>query len=123
LNRAEFPVRVLLNLILAGLIIACPAVCGAGEAGHDAHRPEAADSQGDPVHCPQDGDACICEGAVPTNDVQVPTLDTVALPFFVALVHGLAHPIPHLTWNGSPTGLAGWGDSLTVRALLQNFRC
>jgi hypothetical protein len=40
-----------------------------------------------------------------------------------AFAHTPHHPIAHLTWGGSPTGLAGWGDTITVRSLLQNFRC
>jgi hypothetical protein len=34
----------------------------------------------------------------------------------------LASPTRHLTPDGSPTGLASWGGSLTIRAYLQNFR-
>ena len=39
------------------------------------------------------------------------------------IAHSPAHSLAHLTSDGSPTGLASWGDSVTVRALLQNFRC
>ncbi len=120
--------RVVCAAVLIVLIIACPFLCGAGEVGRGPHRHEAAGGEpahsGAPVHCPQDGDDCICNGAVKEADVRLPDLDPSVVPLpLAAPAHTPVHPNAHLTWNGSSSGLAGQGDSLTVRAFLQNFRC
>ena len=119
--------RSLVSLVLIGLIIACPVLCGASEAYQYAHRHDSAqecpNESSPPVHCPQDGDDCICNGAVRAGDVKPTDLNFVgALLFIPVLSPTPPHPLPHLTQDGAPTGLAAWGDSLTVRALLQNFR-
>jgi hypothetical protein len=121
-------VRVVCAAVLIVLIVACPFLCGSGEVGRGPHRREAAGGDpahsGVPIHCPQDGDECICNGAVKATDVRLPDLDASGVPLPPAVAAPTpVHPIPHLTWNGSPSGLAGQGDSLTVRAFLQNFRC
>lgn len=109
--------------LLAFLLILCPAVCGAVEIGHGEHGGTAAGETSTPNHCPEDGDDCICQGAVQADDVRVPDFDAVGFPFLFAMqVHTPLHPGANLTWSGSPTGLAGWGDVQTVRAFLQNFR-
>jgi hypothetical protein len=116
--------------VLTVLILACPYLCGAAEAEHAASHEHAANAPADhsaPAHCPQESDDCICRGAVQSADVRVPGVDHFSVPFPVHGLAGLldhtpAHSYAHLTPNGKPTGLAGWGDASTVRAILQNFR-
>ena len=119
-------VRTFTAFFLIGLIAACPLLCGAVEIGHGTHGLETSSGvPGEPSapgHCPQDGDDCICQGAVQADDARLPGAADdfgLLLPF----AHTPPHPIAHLTRDGSPTGLAALGDSSTVRAFLQNFRC
>ncbi len=115
--------RTLISTLLACLILACPFLCGADEVGHSVQHEHT--GKGDaPVHCPESSDNCVCRGAVQISDMRAstPGLDVSAPLFFLVPPLSLAHPLHHLTWEGSPTGLASWGDSLTIRALLQNFR-
>ncbi len=126
--RGIFPVRSLVATLLTGLLLACPFLCGADEVGHSArHDASSGDSGKDhaPDQCPEGSDNCVCRGAVQASDVRADAQETIASGPFVVLVPPLhfAHPLYHLTLDGSPTGLASWGDSLTIRALLQNFRC
>lgn len=122
--------RTFLVPMLIALFALCPVLCGAEEGGCGQHHAGTADAQPEapsaPAHCPEDGDNCICGGAVvQPADSLVHQADDFALPAFLSardLGHTPAHPIAHLTWDGSSTGLAGWGDSLDVRAFLQNFR-
>ena len=123
-------VRAFIATILTGLILACPFICGAAEAVEGSHQHHAAGQTGTPApaHCPEDSDNCVCRGAVQFGDVKVPDIDAIGLPLpFGGLVgllaHAPAHPQTHLTRDGTPTGLAAWGNSTAVRALLQNFRC
>ena len=124
-------VRTFVSMLLTGLILACPFLCGAAEAGHVTHREHPVSGPADsptPGHCPEDSDDCICRGAVQSADVRVPGIDSISSPLPLhglvgILDHAPAHSLAHLTSDGTPTGLAGWGDSVTVRALLQNFRC
>ena len=124
-------------LYLIGFVTICPVVCGAGEGegGPDRHAHGLA-AQGPtepqpsaPFHCPEESESCICQGAVQAADVRVPGPDALGVlaprggPSLAAQSvppQGLAH---HLTRDGQPTGLAHWGNSTAVRALLQNFRC
>lgn len=123
--------RTLLSFVLTVLILACPLVCGVAEAGHVARHDHAANAPADlptPGHCDQESDDCICRGAVQSADVRVPGVDSISLPFPIhglagLLDHSPAHSVAHLTSDGAPTGLAGWGASARIRALLQNFRC
>ncbi len=113
---------------LIGLLILCPFVCGAAEDGHGTHRHQADDSSPErphgPAHCPEGGDNCICDGAVQSCDARIADSHDAGLPFaFAAILNTPPHPIAHLTWDGSPSGLAGWGDHPTIRAFLQNYRC
>jgi hypothetical protein len=121
-------VRVFLSALLTVLILACPFICGAAEAIHLARGHHAGSSPIVPAHCPEDSDDCICRGAVQSADVRVPGVDAISslLPLhgLVGILdHAPAYSLAHLTSDGSPTGLAGWGDAVTVRAVLQNFRC
>lgn len=123
-------VRLIAALVLTGLIAACPVLCGADEVGHGMHAHDNGEATPSPHpsggHCPDDGgDNCICQGAVQSADVRLPgSFDLIGLPLLsAALLHTPPHPLNHLTRAGTPTGLAGLGDSLAVRAFLQNFRC
>jgi len=121
-------VRTFLTTILTGLILACPLLCGVAEADHGAHHEEQAPASPGPApaHCPESSDDCVCRGAVPSADVKVPGIDSIRLPFdglAGLLARSPAHPLAHLTREGTPTGLAGWGDPGRVRAHLQVFRC
>lgn len=114
--------------LLTCLLLACPFLCGADEIGHSAqHEASSGKSSKDqvPDQCPEGSDNCVCRGAVQASDVRADAPDTIAAGPLFLLVPTLqfAHPLYHLTLDGSPTGLASWGDSLTIRALLQNFRC
>ena len=124
-------VRSFASMLLIGSILACPFLCGAAEAGHAAHHLAAAAGPRDhsaPDDCPQEGDNCICRGAVQSADVRLSGLDVTSCPLPTRgltgiLDHTPSHSLAHLTCGGTPTGLAGWGDTITVRALLQDFRC
>lgn len=114
----------MLNVILAAILVICPAVCGATEVGHDAHEHSTPEAPESPTHCPSGGEECICGGAVETGAVRVPALKTEApLPLTLsAPVLNTPPPAHHLTRDGTPTGLAGWGSTSTIRALLQVYR-
>jgi len=118
------------NLILLALI--CPFICG--PAGGD--LPAVAccpigcsgDDPSTPVHCPEEGASCFCQGAVNSVsarlDVESPESSRPAFPadFDISL---LCPP----RFDGRPerhTGSAGHlsrRDAATVRALLQTYRC
>jgi hypothetical protein len=141
-------VRTILVLSLSCTLTLCPFLCMAAEAGHGGRRHQAADGsiagilapvqgpedgddccpEGDDQSCPDEGDNCVCKGAVQSAGARVPGPNdsTFALPcgwFFLPADTPPHHLLSHLTLDGLPTGLAGWGDSRSVRALLQNFRC
>ncbi len=119
--------RTFLTSLMAVLVLACPLVCGADEACQETHRHSEAEKESAPPHCPEDSDNCICRGAVQTVDVRASFSHPLTEPSFAFWTVGsfnpsLSHSLTHLTIGGTPAGLAGWGDTLTVRALLQNFR-
>jgi hypothetical protein len=121
-------VRAIAALLLTGLLVVCPLLCGAAEFGLGAHRHGAPESPSHdpstPVQCPEEGDNCICHGAVVTVDVRLSDAGSFVLRSLLgALVHTPHHPIAHLTWDGSPTGLAARGGALAARSVLQSFRC
>ncbi len=103
-------------------------LCGADELGHGVkHAAASGDAGGGhiPDQCPEGGDNCVCRGAVQANGARANAPDAiVAGPLFsLAPPRHLTPPVAHhLTADGSPTGLASWGESLTIRAYLQNFR-
>ena len=123
------PLRSCVVTLLTGLLLACPLVCGADEIGHGA-RHDAASGSDDgrdhaPDQCPEGGDNCVCRGAVQvSNGLRSIALDAIAPGplVFLSTQPRFVPPTHHLTSDGSPTGLASWGESLTVRAYLQNFR-
>src|SRR3954469_20924384 len=94
-------VRTFLNMLLSALILACPLLCGAAEAGHVAHREHASRDASNgpaPAHCPEDSDDCVCRGAIESSDVKLPDPDSAGvslpLPGLVgALAHSPAHPL------------------------------
>lgn len=120
-------VRTLLAVMLIGLLSFCPVLCGAAETGHDAHGHGASDEPASPTHCPDDGDNCICQGALvsgSSNSVHLSPLDTLGVPLdSVTLGQVWFRPLAPLTRDGSLTGWPHWGDALKARALLQIFRC
>jgi hypothetical protein len=121
-------VRTLAAFSLIGLLTLCPLICGAEEiaGGAHRHRPAGGPAGNAPSHCPEEGDNCICQGAIPLDEVRTPAQDSGAIglrPLLGPCAQIPRHPIAHLTWSGSPTGLAGWGDAVAVRSFLQNFRC
>lgn len=125
LRCERYTVRIYVTMLLTVLVLACPFICGAAESEHGSHGRNGDAGGNAPAHCPEDEDSCFCRGAVRASDVRAtaPDHDAPAPPFPIAAPVLAAHPLHHLTWEGSPTGLAGWGGSLTIRALLQNFRC
>jgi len=119
--------------LLSGLLLACPLLCGADEAGLHAHATTLG-QDGQPTDhsdhdCPEGSDNCVCKGAVSSagNDVRGAVRSITLAPalFYLPAIAPLAIGLcqHHLSWKGTPTGLAGWGDSLTILALLQTFRC
>jgi hypothetical protein len=77
--------------------------------------------------CPGGEDTCLCSGTVQGDDAQAPDFRGVgtSYPFDGHLDAGRPahrHALVHLNSDGQPAGLASWGDALTVRAFLQNFR-
>ena len=125
-------VRIVFTTFLSGLILACPFICGAAEAVEGSHEHHSAGQSGTPTpapaHCPEDTDSCVCRGAVQAGEVKAPDIDAIGLPLALGglvglLAHPPAHSLAHLTRDGTPTGLAAWGNSTAVRAFLQNFRC
>ncbi|QEH34828.1 hypothetical protein OJF2_33730 [Aquisphaera giovannonii] len=120
--------RRLVTTLLTGLLLACPLLCGGDEIGHGAQHESAPGDAGGkhaPCQCPDGDDNCICRGAVEANAARTNALldSADARPLFVpASQPWLAPPAHHLTPEGSTTGLASLGESLTIRAYLQNFR-
>ena len=123
--------RNLVSLLLIGFLGICPILCEAAEIVQDLHGCEVDAScphpEEVPSPCPDDGGSCICNGAIQATTVRLPDAHSAVLPapFFLTLpAVALRHaPFHHLTWDGAPAGLASFGDSGTVRALLQNYRC
>jgi len=118
-------------MLLTGMLLGCPFLCGSAEAGSPAHRQHAAAgpiNSPASTHCPDDSDDCIWRGAVQSADVRVPGIDAVSFPLPLhgligILEHAPSHSLAHLTSDGTPTGLGSWGDAATIRAVLQNSRC
>lgn len=122
--------RSLTPILLIGLVLTCPILCGPGGPSEIGHGSECGGASGDPCRndggggCPEDRDNCVCRGAIQSVETRLDTTFTLATSsvFLIAAVDPPIPPRHHLTWAGEPTGLAGWGDALTVRAYLQNFR-
>ncbi len=118
-------------LILVGLVLLCPAICGAADAARGTHRHQAAPScpgedPSTPAHCPAEGATCLCDGAVRTAEVRSNDLDPVGPLCFGVLLADCYLFVParlsaHLTHGGRPLDLGVAASA--VCALLQNFRC
>jgi hypothetical protein len=115
---------VVLNLV--AVVLLCPFICGAAEGDQPAHRPRPgnchADDPSAPIHCPDEGTSCLCQGAIRSAEVRSDT-DGVALTAHIAWQRDLPAQLLHLAspsraWPDRPDTLA-----LSPRALLQNFRC
>lgn len=123
--------RSLMIVNLIAVLSLCPVFCGSEEGGHGTHwhgtaGSASSDAPSAPGHCPEDGESCICQGAIQSAAIRVSdSTDLSPVSFVIFDTATAAHPPAHLhlTWDGMPTGLAGWGTSLAVRAFLQNFRC
>ncbi len=123
--------RNLLTLFLIGFLGICPLLCEAAEIAQELHGCEVdvcCPHPGEaPSPCPGDGGSCICNGAIQAAEIRLPDSHSGVLPApvfstFPAVAFRHA-PFHHLTWDGAPAGLSSFGDSGTVRALLQNYRC
>jgi len=122
-------VRTFIVPFLIALITACPFLCGVAESDHGSHRFDASAGTPcgptSPAHCPQDGDDCICQGAVPPGGVRTSTSSAaVGLPIpGRPSLHARQHAAVRLPQESPATNLAGWGNPSSIQALLQNFRC
>lgn len=122
----------LVSRLLIGLIAACPLFCEAAESVQGLHQCRPDTTCGDhgvpsPSPCSDDGGNCVCSGAIQAAGVRVSDHDLAppVAPTLLALLSHSPHPSLslHRTRDGAPTGLAAFGDSGTVRALLQVYRC
>lgn len=113
-----------LSLFLIGAILLCPFVCQAEVWGASGCAHEASSHSSAPDRCPDDGNNCICQGAVCGDAIRIANPDLLTSCFLIATLSPiLPHLHAHLTWDGSPTGQAGLRSGLIGRAFLQNFRC
>jgi hypothetical protein len=124
----QFMVGRCINTLLTWLIISCPFVCGADFVGHSLQHGDCvgeSESEQSPVQCPESSDNCVCQGAVQSSGVRAtsPFTEPSVPLFHMAPSWFVAHPANILSCDFSHSGLASRGDSLTVRALLQNYRC
>lgn len=119
---------VVLNLIV--VILLCPFVCGSADVGQAAHRHRPTECSSDgpttPVHCPDEGTSCLCQGAIRTGEVRSDDPDAAALLGSGAWCFALTPLLQHRVHPSGDARLAApspSGDPPTARALLQNFRC
>src|SRR4051794_6488571 len=75
-GRGIVVVRSLMIVNLIAALSFCPMFCGLEEADHGTHGHGAAGSASSdvpsaPGHCPEDGDNCICQGAIESAGVRV----------------------------------------------------
>ncbi|AGA26429.1 hypothetical protein [Singulisphaera acidiphila] len=120
--------RSILATFLAILITLCPLLCGAAEFGQGAHRH---DVSGSPSHdssapdqCPEEGDNCICQGAVQADHIRFLGAHATGHSIIVGLLLPTPlHLLFSLSQKGASTGLGRWGNALAVRSFLQNYRC
>ncbi|WP_406696257.1 hypothetical protein V5E97_35245 [Singulisphaera sp. Ch08] len=120
--------RSILATFLAILITLCPLLCGAAEFGQGAHRHDVAENSSHdssaPDQCPEEGDNCICQGAVQGGHVRFFGAETFNHSILVGLLFPLSlNTLSHQARERSSTGLADWGNALAVRSFLQNYRC
>lgn len=132
-GRSPFTVgrmRNALVLMMVGLVLACPLICGAEQAGASAHRHQAACDADDQAPCDSDccGEdcrGCVCEGAVRPDGPRALADDCdgslaappALIPVGPTLAGADADP-PDLGPTGPPAR-----DARTARAILQVYRC
>jgi hypothetical protein len=126
------PVRPIVSVFLACLLLACPLLCRAAESecSHELSGTTSGPQDGShiPPSCPDDGVSCICAGATQTGEFRA--TDLASPDLLASLDSWLLFPptSPTLdvtrcpTREDPPAGLAVFGDALAVRAYLQNFR-
>jgi hypothetical protein len=125
-------VRAIVSTLLVCLLLACPFLCRAAEAGCSHELSGATGEPRDDPHippsCPDDGVCCICAGATQTGEFRASDLTS---PGFLACFDGWFLPLAVVPLSSGmrypvlekpPAGLALFGDGLAVRAFLQNFR-
>jgi len=121
-----------ITMLLVCLLLACPFLCRAAEAGcrHELSG-ESSQPQDDshiPRSCPDDGVCCICAGAIQSGEYRAADLASPDLlpsfdGWFVPLL-----PSPHIlvtkyrALEEPLVGLALFDNALAVRAFLQDFR-
>jgi hypothetical protein len=111
-------------VLLTGLLTLCPILCGAEEFGHGARLHDANEPASAPGHCPAEGDNCICQGAVASDDVRIPDDHASCKSLLLtAFAHTPLYPGAIRTPAGSPASRAVPRGARSARSLLQNFRC
>ncbi|HEU5115655.1 MAG TPA: hypothetical protein VFT74_03185 [Isosphaeraceae bacterium] len=113
----------LVSQLLIGLIALCPLICGGESVGSYHQENHAVGHRSSPNPCPEDGDNCICQGAIQTDAFR----DAMPLPLGDCLLVGWGAPAaPSPRSNVIGNGdfrLDRPGFGLLRRAVLQNFRC
>ncbi len=117
-------VRRIVSQLLIGLIALCPLVCGA-EAVEPCHQDHhAIDHDSSPAQCPDDGDNCICQGAIQANVFRISLPSILGHPFLMAEpIVPSSTLLPPLLGKSILTGCGSPGIGVNPRAALQNFRC
>lgn len=122
--------RACVALTLIGVLLVCPLVCGAGDVDCSTHHESNAptSSPDAPMHCPDEGGSCVCNGAI--RSVEVKSLhcslgehEPVSLDFLGSASHSPTRSLSIHSRSHAPCGLSGPADAQRVRALLQNYRC
>jgi hypothetical protein len=113
--------------LLLVTLLTCPLFCRAAEAGGTSNACCGETDSQPPHSSPPEGASCICGGAVDSidlkgHDLLNPHLLSYELAFFPLAQLTPTFSSHHLAFDGSLIRLAGWGESLRVRARLQNFR-
>lgn len=124
--------RLTVVLHLIGLVLICPFACGAAAVDGDAPCSQPADCCGDrptnPVHCPEEGASCFCQGAIVAlehrfHELGVADVGPLGLPHIGFAHTGLSDLVArHASWNRLGN-LGSRGDASIVLVLLQAFRC
>jgi hypothetical protein len=107
---------------LTGILVFCPQFCGTDVSDQTAHHLDAAHSEHGPA--PTDADDCICQGAVPIDQVRVPDAGSIrAKTPFLSLVPPVVPMFDQRDGDRATGETSRWGSALASRAILQNFRC
>lgn len=114
--------RVILVAWLAGMLVLCPQFCGTDVSDQAANHLDATHPDHGP--CPTDADDCICQGAVPVDQIRV--IDAVLIvqaTLFASLIPPPLDVADRNNGDGSLLLMSRWGSPREVRAILQNYRC